>query len=56
MMKAIVLMYSQVPNKQRVLVNRGVGKVLNFNKRGGDQNKRGVWNLSNDFTWLENDG
>ena len=40
MMKAIVLMYSQVPNKQRVLVNRGVEKVLNSNKREG-QNKRG---------------
>ena len=24
-MKAIVLMYSQVPNKQSVLINRGVG-------------------------------
>ena len=56
MMKAIVFMYSQVPNKQRVLVKRGVGKVPNCNKRGGGQNKRGVWNLSNDSKWLENDG
>ena len=34
MMKAIVLMYSQVPNKQRVLINRGVGKILKVNKQG----------------------
>ena len=57
MIKAIVLMYSQVANKQSILVNRGVGKVLNFNKRGGGVKIKGeVWNLSNDFKWLENDG
>ena len=39
---AKALSYSQVPNKRGVLINREVGKIPKFNKRGGR-------NLSNDF-------
>ena len=28
-------MYSQVPNKRGVLLDRGLDKILKFNKRGG---------------------
>ena len=43
--------FSQVPNKQGILINRGLQKTLKCNKQGS-QNKQGYWNFRNGFKMI----